>query len=66
VAEGCKFTKRQRIHAALLCHSPALGEVAADFAEVLAVSTEVDAASFHMGALGRLTASLLSILSPLF
>ena len=42
------------------------GEVAADFAEVLAVSTEVDAASFHMGALGRLTASLLSILSPLF
>ena len=52
--------------AALLCHSPALGEVAADFAEVLAVSTEVDAASFHMGALGRLTASLLSILSPLF
>ena len=51
--------------AAILCRTPSLGEIGADFEEVFAVSEEITR-DFRLSLFGRLTARLLSLFSPLF
>ena len=51
--------------AAILCRTPSLGEIGADFEEVFAVSEEIPR-DFRMSPLARFTARLLSLFSPLF
>lgn len=51
--------------AAILCRTPSLGEIGADFEEIFAVSEEIPT-DFRMSPFGRLTVRLLSLFSPLF
>lgn len=51
---------------ALLYRTPAIADIARDFEELFSVSQEITREGFRMNPLGRLTASLLTLLSPLF
>lgn len=51
--------------AAILCRTPSLGEIGADFGEVFAASEEIPR-DFKMANPGRLIAKVLSLFSPLF
>ena len=51
--------------AAILCRTPSLGEIGADFEEVFAVSEEIPT-DFRMPLGDRVSARLLSLFSPLF
>ena len=51
---------------AILCRTPALSDIAADFAGVLAVSQEITRGTFRQNPVARLLAALLKIFSPLF
>lgn len=51
--------------AAILCRTPSLGEIGADFAEIFEASREI-AKDFRMSLPGRFAARLLSLFSPMF
>lgn len=51
--------------AAVLCRTPSLGEIGADFETVFSASEEIPA-DFRMSPLARFTARMLSLFSPLF
>lgn len=51
---------------AILCRTPALADISADFEGVLAVSQEICADTFRVNPISRLLAAALKIFSPLF
>lgn len=51
---------------AILCATPALGDIATDFEGIFEVSEEITLENFHPGLVSRTAAALISLFSPLF